>query len=658
MTTWDTDGIKRCVLYGQLLILYLAFSSLYPQIHGLFGERGLVPVSPMLECDEESIWDCRLPLLRILCNVLQLSPAVGIQALCLFGLFLTTIAITYRSFQKLPTFLILYFCYRTIYEAGGVFMHYQWDAFLLESTIAVALLAWFCNGPADSIALYGIVLVFLRAIFMNGVTKLQSKCPAYWSLTALDYYFESQPLPTVFAWHAHQLPPYVKQVASLVMHYCEIILPAFFLIPLKHVRYVAFIGQVLLMTANILTGNGGYLYYNILVLLVSLLGSPNLNISIAPFLSGLVFGKMIYDVLHGSPIEIIIGESKHIVLTITQNVFQKFVAWSVEIMTVLMFFMLSLIGVTAVKNRNNPIAPFNFHYFVVAVSLIFMNIYGMIPMLKLDEQLAERSLNNVYLMDYFKVMNKWSMANTYGSYRQMTGIYGRPEIVIEGATNIEGPWKEVSFSSKPGNVSRRPDYPRPGYQRLDMQMHYAAEGTYQQNPFFLSLIYHLMQNNSEVVGLLDHHPFQNRSEPMNFARAKLYMYHFTKEGETDWWRRDFQEEYMPTFNKGNAALRNFLIENRILNKGKSKFTNGPLGNCLRRWHRNTGGIDAIIFTLVLASTTAASLLSGWVDRHVLRVHQRVNQAVEEVAEPAAPIEQPAVGAGENAQAGAREILLD
>ncbi|EGT43258.1 hypothetical protein CAEBREN_01125 [Caenorhabditis brenneri] len=589
MTTWDTDGIKRCVLYGQLLILYLAFSSLYPQIHGLFGERGLVPVSPMLECDEESIWDCRLPLLRILCNVLQLSPAVGIQALCLFGLFLTTIAITYRSFQKLPTFLILYFCYRTIYEAGGVFMHYQWDAFLLESTVAVALLAWFCDGPPDSIALYGIVLVFLRAIFMNGVTKLQSKCPAYWSLTALDYYFESQPLPTVFAWHAHQLPPYIKQVASLVMHYCEIILPAFFLIPLKHVRYVAFFGQVLLMSANILTGNGGYLYYNILVLLISLLGSPNLNISIAPFLSGLVFGKMIYDVLHGSPIEIIIGESKHIVLTITQNVFQKFVAWSVEIMTVLMFFMLSLIGVTAVK---------------------------------------------------------------------MTGIYGRPEIVIEGATNIEGPWKEISFSSKPGNVSRRPDYPRPGYHRLDMQMHYAAEGTYQQNPFFLSLIYHLMQNNSEVVGLLDHHPFQNRSEPMNFARAKLYMYHFTKEGETDWWRRDFQEEYMPTFNKGNAALRNFLIENRILNKGKSKFTNGPLGNCLRRWHRNTGGIDAIIFTLVLASTTAASLLSGWVDRHVLRVHQRVNQAVEEVAEPAAPIEQPAAGAGENAQAGAREILLD
>lgn len=113
----------------------------------------------------------------------------------------------------------------------------------------------------------------------------------------------------------------------------------------------------------------------------------------------------------------------------------------------------------------------------------------------------------------------------------MTGTHGRPEIVIEGSHHIEGPWREIEFTSKPGKVSKRPRFISPHHPRLDMQMYYAAEGTYQQNPFFLSLVYHLMQNTTEVVNLIEDYPFKNRSEPMRFARAKLYMYHFTDIGD-------------------------------------------------------------------------------------------------------------------------------
>lgn len=35
----------------------------------------------------------------------------------------------------------------------------------------------------------------------------------------------------------------------------------------------------------------------------------------------------------------------------------------------------------------------------------------------------------------------------------MTGADGRPEVVIEGSDNIEGPWKEYEFLYKPGNVN-------------------------------------------------------------------------------------------------------------------------------------------------------------------------------------------------------------
>lgn len=35
----------------------------------------------------------------------------------------------------------------------------------------------------------------------------------------------------------------------------------------------------------------------------------------------------------------------------------------------------------------------------------------------------------------------------------MTGVEGRPEVVIEGSDSIEGPWKEYEFLYKPGNVN-------------------------------------------------------------------------------------------------------------------------------------------------------------------------------------------------------------
>ena len=45
------------------------------------------------------------------------------------------------------------------------------------------------------------------------------------------------------------------------------------------------------------------------------------------------------------------------------------------------------------------------------------------------------------------------LVDSYGLFRHMTGADGRPEVIIEGSNNIEGPWKEYNFLYKPGNVN-------------------------------------------------------------------------------------------------------------------------------------------------------------------------------------------------------------
>lgn len=38
----------------------------------------------------------------------------------------------------------------------------------------------------------------------------------------------------------------------------------------------------------------------------------------------------------------------------------------------------------------------------------------------------------------------------------MTGVGGRPELVIEGSNSLSAGWKEYHFLYKPGDVSKRP----------------------------------------------------------------------------------------------------------------------------------------------------------------------------------------------------------
>jgi len=45
-----------------------------------------------------------------------------------------------------------------------------------------------------------------RLNFLSGAVKLLSHDPTWRNLTALDFHFYTQPLPTVLAWYADKLP--------------------------------------------------------------------------------------------------------------------------------------------------------------------------------------------------------------------------------------------------------------------------------------------------------------------------------------------------------------------------------------------------------------------------------------------------------------------
>ena len=52
----------------------------------------------------------------------------------------------------------------------------------------------------------------------------------------------------------------------------------------------------------------------------------------------------------------------------------------------------------------------------------------------------------------------FQLTSAYGLFRRMTGVGGRPEVILEGANSLEGSWVEYEFPYKPGSLDRMPGF--------------------------------------------------------------------------------------------------------------------------------------------------------------------------------------------------------
>ncbi|VDP20676.1 unnamed protein product [Soboliphyme baturini] len=119
-------------------------------------------------------------------------------------------------------------------------------------------------------------------MFASGVVKLTSGCPTWWQLTALHYHFESQCIPTPLAWFAHQIPGWFKQLSVLATYMILLLLSPFMLLPVKHLRWLAFLGQVISFEKFVLRKSGPWKEYEFLYKVGSVARRPPVNIPHQP----------------------------------------------------------------------------------------------------------------------------------------------------------------------------------------------------------------------------------------------------------------------------------------------------------------------------------------------------------------------------------------
>src|SRR5438034_1367346 len=478
---------RRWFLRALGLIFLIAFVSLWVQINGLIGSNGIIAVAEFLPAARAQLGDRALSIVPTLCWFN--SSDAFLHFLCGGGVLLSLLLIF--GIAPALSLVALVVFYLSLSIAGQTFLSFQWDILLLETGFLSMFLAPWplwpkrrTDPPISRAALFLLKLLLFKLTIMSGVVKLTSGDDSWWDLTALDYHYWSQPLPTVIGWWADQSPEWFKRFSVAFCLVVEIIVPFFIWTP-RRLRLLA-CGLLIFLQITI-AATGNYCFFNLLAVALCLL--------------------LVDDVV-----------------------------WRQKSATVI---RLREATARQADRRDGYSDRLSTYVAVVVIVLTLPLNAQLIYSAFKPEAEWSRLLGSVYAR-----AESFRIVNGYGLFRVMT--IDRREIVIEGsADGIE--WKPYEFKWKPGDVMRAPGWCAPHQPRLDWQMWFAALGSYRENSWFVQTVICLLHGKPEVTALFERNPFPQSPPRYVRATVYRYRFTTAEEHQATGasWKRQELGEYLP-----------------------------------------------------------------------------------------------------------------
>jgi hypothetical protein len=478
--------VRRAFLAGVGLVYLIAFASLWVQVEGLIGGRGILPAAAYLGGIAGRFAAERYVLLP---TVLWWVPPTdtALDVLCGAGVALSLLLMT--GCAPVLSAVLCWVGYLSLFGVSRAFLGFQWDILLLEmgflAIFYAPLGAWSPRSAAWSLPpprpmTWLLRLLLFKVMFSSGVVKLSSGDPTWWNLTALSFHYETTCLPTWTGWYMYQLPLWAHRICVLPMFATELVVP-FFVFgprPLRLLAAAAFTGLMIFIGA---TGNYGFFNVQSVVLCLPLLDD---------------------DVLPAR--------------------------WRAGLRRVLI-------------REEAPRRPRDWPGWVTAPLAVLLTLLTLIPLagafrvaFPWPEPLAT----------LYAWQEPFHLVNGYGLFARMTTE--RPEILLEGSDDGKT-WRPYEFRWKPGDVERRPRFVEPHMPRLDWRMWFAALGSAPREGWFYPFCLRLLEGSKPVLDLLATDPFPDR--PPKYVRAQLYDYRFTRLGDAEdpkaWWKRRLLRPYTP-----------------------------------------------------------------------------------------------------------------
>jgi predicted DCC family thiol-disulfide oxidoreductase YuxK len=583
VSTWSRS--RAVFRVGLGLVTALALLSLWWQVDGLIGSRGIAPVAQALEgAAARSGVDPALTGLGSWAwesGTLLLHPTLfwfargdgALHAACAVGLAAALLLVL--DVAPALCALLLWGVYLSLVLAGGVFLSFQWDSLLVETlALAVLFLPWRLlpararRGRPDrapsTLARLLLWWLLFRFLFESGVVKLTWGDVHWHDLTALSYHYLTQPLPHGLSVFAHALPLVVHQASAFGTFVIELALPFLILAPrrLRAFACAAFVALQVLIGAS-----GNYGFFNLLTIVVCLTLLDDAALAwLGRALSPWTWRARRAPAGHAGAAT---GAATGGAAASTASTASAAVEAVVPVPTTMDVPAPPAgcgIAPGALPSLPPPGRP-EPAIKRLAVALCAVPLFAVGALQVRDALLpgerevlsGEQVAHGVFAtlgegrpVDATRVLEArlqpFLVVNSYGLFRVMTTT--RPEIVIR-ATLDDETWVELDFRWKPDALDQAPAWAQPHMPRLDWRLWFEALSweravqplrPYRPSPWFVAFLMKLVEAEPAVLDLLAEPPFQGR--PPREVRASLFLYTFVGSDATPpdaedgrWWRR-------------------------------------------------------------------------------------------------------------------------
>ena len=481
-------------LRGLGVVSGVAFASFGVQVGGLIGSRGILPAVEslaLLERWHEGARFVRAPTLFWLG-----ASDRALEGVCTAGVALSALLVA--GVAPRAVLLALWAAYLSLATVSANFLGYQWDALLLEA-LCVALflappVAWERlqrDPPPPHAALLLVHLLLAKLMFLSGFAKLASGDRTWRGLTALDYHYWTQPLPTWTSAWAAALPHAVHAASVVATLAVELVVP-FLLFAPRPLRRAA--ALVLLAFQVLLMATGNFAFFNLLtiVLCASALDDACLARAIPRALRGRVDSARV-------PLAARACGACRLALDEARSA--------------------------------PPATPLRRAVFAAGVALLLGTNALLLAQRLAPGHLPEPAAN------FLGAIAPWRTLNAYGLFAVMTTE--RREILVEG-TRDGTRWLPYEFCWKPGRPDRAPGFVAPHQPRLDWEMWFAALRGCRRSPWFSRFAERLLEGSEPVLRLLESNPFPD-ALPREI-RSSVHRYRLApaplRRRTGQWWIRE------------------------------------------------------------------------------------------------------------------------
>ena len=275
----NSDHAARAVSFGACVSYVLAFGSVYPQLAGLLGPDGLLPLAAHTPRHLLA-----LPLRHLR------RPDLGAEAMALGGLGLAMAGVATRRARSTASFTVLWYLYSSVQSLVG-----HDPPLLFELGVVAILLGGRCcwrsdvassctetdeeqqlTRSAQRVGLASARWVLFRLLFGAGMVKLLGGDPSWWDGSATHFHYQSQTMPTPASWWMHKLPMPMHRLSTAMMFLTECGISLLCFAPGRGVlRRAAFLAQLGLQVMIGATGNFSFFQVATVVLAIPMLAADD-----------------------------------------------------------------------------------------------------------------------------------------------------------------------------------------------------------------------------------------------------------------------------------------------------------------------------------------------------------------------------------------------